>query len=73
MIYPQIVPKQNRGTYFIDMGKAFEALPDDLKTQVSTFRTDQVHRAPGRRGHRTGRHHDSHGRLPVRTAGRRQP
>lgn len=40
MIYPQVVPKKNRGTYFIDMGNAFGALSDDLKTQVSTLRTE---------------------------------
>lgn len=33
-IYPQIVPKQNRGTYFIDMGRAYQRLPDELKTAV---------------------------------------
>jgi alpha-ketoglutarate-dependent taurine dioxygenase len=27
MIYPQVVPKKNRGTYFIDMGRAFRAPP----------------------------------------------
>jgi taurine dioxygenase len=38
MIYPQVVP--NRGTYFIDMGKAFEALSDDVKAQVSAYQTE---------------------------------
>ncbi|WEV28198.1 TauD/TfdA family dioxygenase [Streptomyces sp. 71268] len=31
LIYPQVIPQKNRGTYFIDMGKAYEALPEDLK------------------------------------------
>jgi taurine dioxygenase len=34
MIYPQVVPKKNRGTYFIDMGKVFAGLPEDLKAVV---------------------------------------
>ncbi|MEV0901812.1 TauD/TfdA family dioxygenase [Actinoplanes sp. NPDC049802] len=33
-IYPQVVPKQNRGTYFIDLGKAYQRLPDDLKAAI---------------------------------------
>ncbi|MCS0637589.1 TauD/TfdA family dioxygenase [Streptomyces sp. LP05-1] len=35
LIYPQVVPEKNRGTYFIDMGKAYERLPGDLKKEVS--------------------------------------
>jgi alpha-ketoglutarate-dependent taurine dioxygenase len=31
LIYPQQVPKKNRGTYFIDMGAAYKRLPDTLK------------------------------------------
>jgi len=31
LIYPQVVPRTNRGTYFIDLGKAYRALPQDLK------------------------------------------
>jgi alpha-ketoglutarate-dependent taurine dioxygenase len=31
LIYPQVVPKTNRGTYFIDMGRAYERLPEDLR------------------------------------------
>lgn len=31
MILPQAVPSGNRGTYFIDLGRAFQALPQDLK------------------------------------------
>lgn len=31
IISPQVAPKQNRGTYFIDMGRAYEALPDELR------------------------------------------
>lgn len=38
LIYPQVIPKQNRGTYFIDMGKAFEALPQELKAAVANAR-----------------------------------
>ncbi|MEW1550884.1 (3R)-3-[(carboxymethyl)amino]fatty acid oxygenase/decarboxylase [Streptomyces tsukubensis] len=34
-IYPQVIPEKNRGTYFIDMGKAYEQLPDDLKKEVA--------------------------------------
>ncbi|WP_442792044.1 (3R)-3-[(carboxymethyl)amino]fatty acid oxygenase/decarboxylase [Micromonospora sp. NBC_01796] len=41
MIYPQLVPKKNRGTYFIDMGRAFQELPDDLKEAAR--RTRVVH------------------------------
>jgi len=31
LIYPQVVPKTNRGTYFIDMGRAYEAMPEELR------------------------------------------
>ncbi|MFJ6656884.1 TauD/TfdA dioxygenase family protein [Streptomyces sp. NPDC091377] len=42
-IYPQVVPEKNRGTYFIDMGKAYEQLPEDLKKEVSgTFSQHSV-------------------------------
>jgi alpha-ketoglutarate-dependent taurine dioxygenase len=34
LIHPQVVPSVNRGTYFIDLGKAYEALPADLKAAV---------------------------------------
>jgi alpha-ketoglutarate-dependent taurine dioxygenase len=34
IIYPQVVPKENRGTYFIDMGKAYEGLSDELKVAI---------------------------------------
>ncbi len=27
LIHPQVIPEKNRGTYFIDMGKAYERLP----------------------------------------------
>ncbi|MET8507404.1 TauD/TfdA family dioxygenase [Streptomyces sp. NPDC004787] len=37
-IYPQVVPKKNRGTYFIDMGKAYAKLPDALKRAVAGSR-----------------------------------
>ncbi|MFJ3308259.1 TauD/TfdA dioxygenase family protein [Streptomyces sp. NPDC086549] len=35
LIYPQVIPQKNRGTYFIDMGRAYERLPEDLKKQVA--------------------------------------
>jgi taurine dioxygenase len=38
LIYPQVIPKQNRGTYFIDMGKAFDALPQKLKAAATNAR-----------------------------------
>nr|AZF85937.1 taurine dioxygenase [Catenulispora sp.] len=34
MVYPQVVPTQDRGTYFIDMAKAYQALPADLRAAV---------------------------------------
>lgn len=33
-IYPQVVPKQNRGTYFIDMGRVFRELPEALQQRI---------------------------------------
>ncbi|MEV7866699.1 TauD/TfdA family dioxygenase [Streptomyces sp. NPDC088124] len=35
LIYPQVVPEKNRGTYFIDMGGAYEKLPEELKSEIS--------------------------------------
>jgi taurine dioxygenase len=35
LIHPQVVPKVNRGTYFIDLGKAYEALPPEYKAAVA--------------------------------------
>lgn len=35
LIYPQVIPRHNRGTYFIDMGRAYQELPEDLKTDVA--------------------------------------
>ena len=35
LIYPQVVPEKNRGTYFIDMGRAYERLPEDLKKEIA--------------------------------------
>lgn len=32
MVYPQLIPSKDRGTYFIDMSKVFQCLPDDLKS-----------------------------------------
>lgn len=34
MIYPQIIPSLNRGTYFIDMGKVYEGLPEETKELI---------------------------------------
>jgi taurine dioxygenase len=34
LIYPQVVPAQNRGTYYIDMAAAYEKLSEDLKVAV---------------------------------------
>lgn len=34
LIYPQQVPKKNRGTYFIDMCDAYDKLPQNLKELV---------------------------------------
>lgn len=34
LIYPQVIPQKSRGTYFIDMGRAYEALPEDLKRDI---------------------------------------
>jgi len=41
MIHPQVVPKKNRGTYFIDMGKVFQGMPDELK--LAARRTQALH------------------------------
>ncbi|MCI0383777.1 TauD/TfdA family dioxygenase [Streptomyces sp. CNQ085] len=42
-IYPQVIPEKNRGTYFIDMGKAYEQLPEDFKKEVAgTFSRHSV-------------------------------
>jgi taurine dioxygenase len=34
LIYPQVVPTRNRGTYFIDMCAAYERLSEELKVAV---------------------------------------
>jgi taurine dioxygenase len=34
LIYPQVVPSKNRGTYFINMVEAYEKLSEDLKLSV---------------------------------------
>jgi alpha-ketoglutarate-dependent taurine dioxygenase len=34
LIYPQVVPKRNRGTYYIDMCEAYENLPAALKERI---------------------------------------
>lgn len=38
LIYPQVVPTHHRGTYFIDLGKAYEALPGELRDAAATAR-----------------------------------
>lgn len=38
LIYPQVVPERNRGTYFIDMARAYENLPDALKAEIRDSR-----------------------------------
>jgi len=35
LIYPQVIPERNRGTYFIDMSRAYERLPGHLKEAVA--------------------------------------
>jgi taurine dioxygenase len=35
LIYPQVVPQHNRGTYFIDMADVHDRLPADLKAAVA--------------------------------------
>lgn len=34
LIYPQVVPKKNRGTYFIDMSLAYQRLPAELQLAI---------------------------------------
>ncbi|WP_328491590.1 TauD/TfdA family dioxygenase [Streptomyces sp. NBC_00414] len=34
LIHPQVVPEKNRGTYFIDMGRAYAKLPTELKREI---------------------------------------
>lgn len=38
LIYPQVVPRHNRGTYFIDMGRAYERLSREQKDAVEGTR-----------------------------------
>lgn len=38
MIHQQVVPKGERGTYFIDMGRAYEKLPRAMKTALQGTR-----------------------------------
>ena len=35
LIYPQVIPRQNRGTYFIDMGTAYQRLPRQLRQEAA--------------------------------------
>nr|WP_184574012.1 TauD/TfdA family dioxygenase [Streptomyces zagrosensis] len=39
LIYPQVVPRENRGTYFIDMGKAYQKLPREVKNAIEGTRS----------------------------------
>jgi taurine dioxygenase len=34
MVYPQVVPARDRGTYFIDMTAVYRDLPDSLKAEI---------------------------------------
>ncbi|MFF3146456.1 TauD/TfdA dioxygenase family protein, partial [Streptomyces sp. NPDC057927] len=34
LIHPQVIPEKNRGTYFIDMGRAYGRLPEELKKEI---------------------------------------
>ncbi|UED87275.1 (3R)-3-[(carboxymethyl)amino]fatty acid oxygenase/decarboxylase [Streptomyces profundus] len=38
LIYPQVVPQKNRGTFFIDMAKAHADLTDELKAEAADTR-----------------------------------
>ncbi|MGW1892239.1 (3R)-3-[(carboxymethyl)amino]fatty acid oxygenase/decarboxylase [Streptomyces sp. NPDC002004] len=38
LIYPRVIPEKNRGTYFIDMGRAYERLPEELKKEAAGTR-----------------------------------
>ncbi|MBU6529705.1 TauD/TfdA dioxygenase family protein [Streptomyces sp. NPDC057245] len=38
LIHPQVVPEKNRGTYFIDMGRAHERLPEELRKEIAGTR-----------------------------------
>lgn len=38
--YPQVVPATNRGTYFIDMAKAYEGLSDSTKSRLEKTSTE---------------------------------
>ena len=44
LIYPQVVPTRNRGTYFIDMGAAYEKLSEELKIAVKDTAARTVRR-----------------------------
>ncbi|MFG2260482.1 (3R)-3-[(carboxymethyl)amino]fatty acid oxygenase/decarboxylase [Streptomyces mirabilis] len=34
LIHPQVIPEKHRGTYFIDMGRAYGRLPEELKKEI---------------------------------------
>jgi alpha-ketoglutarate-dependent taurine dioxygenase len=45
LIHPKVVPTRNRGTFFIDMGRAYEALPQELKKAIAgTYARQDVRR-----------------------------
>jgi taurine dioxygenase len=35
VVYPQIIPQHNRGTYFIDMGHVYRDLPDQMRRRIA--------------------------------------
>lgn len=41
LIYPQVIPTQARGTYFVDMGKVYESLPEDIKAKLEGTTCEQ--------------------------------
>jgi taurine dioxygenase len=41
LIYPQVIPKVNRGTYFINMERAYQNLPNELKSAIDDTRAEQ--------------------------------
>lgn len=41
LIYPQVVPQTNRGTYFINMEHAYQNLSDELKNAIDGTRAEQ--------------------------------
>jgi alpha-ketoglutarate-dependent taurine dioxygenase len=44
LIYPQVVPTENRGTYFIDMTRAYEQLSPEVKDAIEGTRCEHTAR-----------------------------